>query len=297
MTIAASHVATLIAPAENPCLTHDVIDVASKAVAAVSTTILAQNIACDFFFEATDTAAQVLRGAVSDLPIDIAVQPAKGRRKRILLADMDSTMIEQECLDELADAAGAGAEVAAITAQAMAGEIEFEPALRARVSTLAGKPANLIDNVLANRITLMPGGRELVATMRANGGHCVLVSGGFVQFTSQIAATLGFHENHANRFELKDGSFTGNVVPPVLGREAKVEVLDATTARLGLAESDVIAVGDGANDLGMLQRAGTGVALHAKPIVAEAARIRIDHGDLTALLYLQGYSAADFVTA
>ena len=228
--------------------------------------------------------------------IDVAVQPTAGRRKHILLADMDSTMIGQECIDELADMAGVGERVSAITARAMNGELNFHEALIARVGLLAGLREEVIGQVLDSRITLAPGGPELVATMRANGGYAALVSGGFTAFSAPIAAALGFDEHRANTLLSGDGVLTGHVALPVLGREAKVEALyDIATAR-GLTPADVLAVGDGANDLGMLAAAGTGVALHAKPVVAAQADIRIDHGDLTALLYLQGYSADEFVT-
>ncbi|HKL04573.1 MAG TPA: phosphoserine phosphatase SerB [Roseovarius sp.] len=227
--------------------------------------------------------------------VDLVIQPADGRRKKMLLADMDSTMIEQECIDELADVAGVGDHVKDITARAMNGELDFEGALTERVALLKGLDASVIDTVLASRITYMPGGRTLLSTMKASGAHCVLVSGGFTAFTAQVAADLGFDENRANTLLIEDGKLTGDVARPILGRAAKVQALDEITARLGIAEADVIAVGDGANDLGMLGRAGFGVALHAKPSVAEQCDIRINHGDLTALLFLQGYSGDSFV--
>lgn len=231
---------------------------------------------------------------LQSLRVDLCVQPAVGRRKRMLLADMDSTMIRQECIDELADMAGVGAHVAAITARAMNGELEFEAALDERVALLKGLPVSVIDRVLAERITLMPGGKVLLATMKANGGHAALVSGGFTAFTARIAAMLGFDEHRANTLEAEGGLLTGTVARPILGRQAKVDALDQITARLGITAADVMAVGDGANDLGMLGRAGAGVALHAKPSVAAQCDLRINHGDLTALLHLQGYAAADF---
>jgi len=227
--------------------------------------------------------------------VDLVIQHAGGRRKKMLLADMDSTMIEQECIDELADVAGVGDHVKDITARAMNGELDFEGALTERVALLKGLDASVIDTVLASRITYMPGGRTLLSTMKASGAHCVLVSGGFTAFTAQVAADLGFDENRANTLLIEDGKLTGDVARPILGRAAKVQALDEITARLGIAEADVIAVGDGANDLGMLGRAGFGVALHAKPSVAEQCDIRINHGDLTALLFLQGYSGDSFV--
>jgi phosphoserine phosphatase len=234
----------------------------------------------------------VLDGA----PIDIVVQKAAGRRKRLLLADMDSTMIGQECLDELADYVGEKARVAAITERAMRGEIAFEPALRERVALLAGLPATVVNEVVAKRITLMPGGPTLVHTMRANGAHTCLVSGGFVQFTAPIAGLIGFAENRGNRLLVDAGGrFSGAVGEPILGRDAKLRTLMELRERLGLAAGETLVVGDGANDLLMIEAAGLGVAYHAKPIVAEAALARIDHGDLTALLYAQGYRRGDFV--
>jgi phosphoserine phosphatase len=225
---------------------------------------------------------------------DLAVQPAEGRRKRLLLADMDSTMIRQECIDELAAEAGVGAHVAAITARAMNGELEFEGALRERVALLRGLPAGVIDRVFDRRITFMPGGRELVATMRAQGARTALVSGGFTAFTSRVAAALGFDEHRANDLGIADGALTGTVAEPILGRAAKVQALEEISARLGITPAQAMAVGDGANDLGMLGLAGAGVALHAKPSVAAQCDLRVNHGDLTALLYLQGYAVTDF---
>jgi phosphoserine phosphatase len=226
--------------------------------------------------------------------VDLVVQPAEGRRKRVLLADMDSTMIRQECIDELADVAGVGAQVAAITARAMNGELDFEGALRARLRLLGGLDAGVIGRVLGERISFMPGGRELVATMKANGGYAALVSGGFTAFTEVVARELGFDEHRANALVIEDGRLAGRVAEPILGREAKVAALEEIAARLGISEAEVMAVGDGANDLGMLKRAGAGVALHAKPVVAAEVDIRINHGDLTALLYIQGYGRDDF---
>lgn len=227
--------------------------------------------------------------------VDLVVQPTAGRAKKMLLADMDSTMIEQECIDELAEEAGVGAHVREITARAMNGELDFDGALTERVALLKGLPEAVISRVLEQRITLMPGGRTLVATMRAQGAYAALVSGGFTAFTARVADLLGFDENRANTLLVDGGVLSGLVAQPILGRAAKIQALEEITTHLGLRETDVIAVGDGANDLGMLGRAGTGVALHAKPSVAAQCDVRINHGDLTALLYLQGYAKDQFV--
>lgn len=229
-----------------------------------------------------------------DMGVDLVCQPIEARRKKMLLADMDSTMIQQECIDELADEAGVGAHVADITARAMNGELDFEASLIERVALLKGMDEAVITKVLANRITYMPGGATLLATMKANGCHAALVSGGFTAFTSKVAADLGFDENRANVLSVENSKLTGDVIRPILGKAAKVQALEEITARLGLTPADVIAVGDGANDLGMLGAAGTGVALHAKPSVAAQCDVRINHGDLTALLFLQGYAKTDF---
>ncbi len=226
--------------------------------------------------------------------VDLVVQAAEGRRKKLLIADMDSTMIQQECIDELADEAGVGAHVAGITARTMNGELDFEDALRERVGLLKGLPATVIMQVVRDRITLMPGGPVLLATMKANGAYAALVSGGFTAFTSAIAGMLGFDENRANILMIEDNVLTGQVAEPILGRAAKVTALKEISARLGISVADAIAVGDGANDLGMLGLAGAGVALHAKPSVAAQCDLRVNHGDLTALLYIQGYTREEF---
>lgn len=263
-----------------------------------STYWLATGIACDIPLS-DDMAAEenlaLLRGAIAGSPVDVAVQDVESRRKRILIADMDSTMIGQECIDELAAEVGLKDMVAAITARAMNGEIAFEPALRERVALLKGLDVSVVDKVISSRITLTPGGIELVRTMKSKGGYTALVSGGFTSFTSRIAATIGFDENRANVLVEKDGKLVGEVTEPILGKQAKVDALNEIATRLGTTPANAIAVGDGANDLGMLHLAGSGVALHAKPAVAAEAQMRIDHGDLTALLYLQGYRKAEFV--
>ena len=255
---------------------------------------LAEDEACECDLPAAPADFEGLWAQAQAACVDLCLQPAAGRRKRVLLADMDSTMIGQECIDELADVAGIGAHVAAITARAMNGELDFEAALTERVALLRDLPVTVIAEVLASRITYTPGGAALVATMRASGGYAALVSGGFTAFTAAVAAHLGFDENRANRLEVADGRLTGRVIAPILGRAAKVAALEEICARLGCGPEAAIAVGDGANDLGMLGRAGAGVALHAKPAVAAQCSLRVNHGDLSALLFLQGYARADF---
>lgn len=286
------HVATLIARPGR--LSPALVESLCNAWGGGAVLWLAPDVAAEFPVAQPPANLWEVWDEVQALGVDLVVQPAAGRRKRLLIADMDSTMIGQECIDELADMAGVGPRVAEITARAMNGELDFEGALRARVGLLAGLDASVIDRVLAERITYTPGGRELVATMKAHGGHCVLVSGGFTAFAARVAADLGFDEHQANTLLIRDGRLTGRVAEPILGREAKVAALRSVAARLGITPAEAMAVGDGANDLGMLHLAGTGVALHAKPAVAAQCDIRINHGDLTALLYLQGYPREDF---
>jgi phosphoserine phosphatase len=257
---------------------------------------LAPERAADVIFSSDEPARvrDALIPAVADERVDVVVQPVAWRRKRLLVADMDSTMIEQECLDELADRIGLRARIAAITARAMAGEIDFESALKERVALLAGVTREQIAQTLS-LITLTPGGRALVSTMRAHGAHAALVSGGFTQFTQPIAARLGFHETHANQLEIAGDALSGGVIEPVQGREGKRLALETLRTKLGLTVAETLAVGDGANDLDMLREAGLGVAFHAKPKVAAAAAARVDHADLTALLYAQGYRQGDIV--
>ncbi|KQS97936.1 MULTISPECIES: phosphoserine phosphatase SerB [unclassified Rhizobium] len=291
-------VATLVANPSNPILTPALAEEAAAAVDASGLYWLADGVACDIALKDganPDWQEALLRGVVGDKPIDVVVQDAETRRKKLLIADMDSTMIGQECIDELAAEVGLKDKVAAITARAMNGEIAFEPALIERVALLKGLPLSVVGDVIAKRITLTPGGLELIATMKAKGYYTALVSGGFTVFTGPIAATLGFHENRANILIEKDGVLSGTVAEPILGKQAKVDALVDITTRLGISTSEAMAVGDGANDLGMLHLAGAGVALHAKPVVSSQVKIRIDHADLTALLYIQGYRKTDFV--
>jgi len=289
-------VATLIANPDNACLTPELAESVRLAVSSSAVYFLADNIACDLPLPGHSQNCEAqLTQQLGGLPIDWVVQEADDRRKKALIADMDSTLIEQECIDELAAEAGVGDRVAEITERAMRGEVEFESALRERVALLKGLPETIIQEVLSQRITLMPGGRELIATMKASKAYCALVSGGFTQFTSKISSILGFDEHRANSFQIENGLLTGSVIPPILGRDAKVSALQEVAEKNNLTNADIMAVGDGANDLGMLKLAGPGVALHAKPIVAEQARFRVDHGDLTALLYIQGYRKTDFV--
>ena len=272
---------------------------ASSAVGASAISWLGEATACDLVLPAgqdSDEAAARLRETLASEPIDIVVHDASVRRKKLLVADMDSTMIDQECIDELADEVGLKEPVAAITARSMNGEIAFEPALRERVALMKGLELSVVDRIIRERLTLASGGRTLVQTMHRNGAWTALVSGGFDVFTSRIAEKLGFHENRANRLIVADGSLTGEVAEPILGRAAKAQALSEIAISRDADAKDVLAVGDGANDLDMIRLAGMGVALHAKPAVAAEAKIRIDHGDLSALLYLQGYRQNEFVS-
>ena len=288
-------VVTLISP--RGCLNPALVESLRNAWGGGDAIWLSPDEAAEFTIAAVPNNRWDVWQDLQDQQVDLIVQAGAGRRKRMLLADMDSTMIRQECIDELAEEAGVGAHVRDITARAMNGELDFEGALIERVALMKGLGAEVIDRVLETRITFMPGGDMLVATMRAHGAHAALVSGGFTAFTERVAETLGFHENRANTLIIKDNALTGEVAQPILGREAKVAALEEITAWLGISPQDVIAVGDGANDLGMLGRAGTGVALHAKPVVAAECDVRVNHGDLSALLFLQGYARSDFVTA
>jgi phosphoserine phosphatase len=295
-----SLVATLICNPANPALDSTIVDGARAVLPSCGPAKwLFDEVAVDIPFTSSENIGAIagrLRAARGDLPVDIVVQPEVARRKKLFLADMDSTMIGQECIDELADFAGLKAHVAAITERAMRGEIEFEPALRERVALLKGLPARVIDEVLAERITLTPGGRELVGTMRAHGAYTCLISGGFTLFTRAVAEKIGFDENRGNELLIADGKLTGEVAEPILGRAAKLATLNELREAFDLDDLGTLVVGDGANDLGMIQSAGLGIAYHAKPAVAAAAHARIDHGDLTALLYAQGYRREEFVS-
>lgn len=288
------HVVTLLTNPETPVLDRVTVESLRNAWGGGEARWLDPGVAAEFDLETIPANRWEVWEDLQSLRIDMVLQGATGRKKRLLIADMDSTMIRQECIDELADEAGVGARVADITARAMNGELDFEGALRERVGLLKGLPEGVIAQTLRDRITLMPGGPVLLATMKSNGAYTALVSGGFTAFTSAIASTLGFDENRANTLHVADGKLTGMVAEPILGKEAKLLALNEITARLGITLADALAVGDGANDLPMLLAAGTGVALHAKPRVQAECEVRINHGDLTALLYLQGYAREDF---
>ncbi|MFT5508895.1 MAG: phosphoserine phosphatase [Hyphomicrobiaceae bacterium] len=262
--------------------------------------ILGMDRACEWHLDASpaELSAQLsaTRTALKAHPVDINLIAIDAhRRKRLLIADMDSTIIEQECIDEIADFAGCGAEVAAITERAMRGELDFDEALRVRVGLLAGLHTTALERVISERLTVTPGAKTLVATMAANNALCALVSGGFTFFTSRIAETVGFHENRANTLEMADGKLTGRPVPPILGRQAKLDALNEFCQTRAIPLASTLAVGDGANDLAMIKAAGLGIAYHAKPIVAAEADAELNHSDLTALLYLQGYHQSEFI--
>jgi phosphoserine phosphatase len=288
-------IATLLTNPETPKLDRVAVESLRNAWGGGDAVWLDPGVAAEFALQAVPANLWEVWDGFQAMGIDLAVQPAVGRKKRMLIADMDSTMIQQECIDELADEAGVGAYVAGITARAMNGELDFEAALRERVGLLKGLEEAVIARVIRDRITLMPGGQALVATMRGNGGYAALVSGGFTVFTGAIAGVLGFDENRANTLLVEGGRLTGAVAEPILGKAAKVQALEEISARLGISPAEAVAVGDGANDLGMLGIAGMGVALHAKPSVQAECQLRVNHGDLTALLYLQGYRREEFL--
>jgi len=288
------YTATLLSNPAEPSLEPALVESLRNAWGGGDALWLAPDEAAEFTLDTLPDNQWEVWADLQNMGVDLVIQQTEGRRKKMLLADMDSTMIQQECIDELAEEAGVGARVKDITARAMNGELDFDGALTERVGLLKDLPETVITKVLNERITLMPGGPALLATMKADGAYAALVSGGFTAFTSKVAAELGFDENRANTLHVADGKLTGEAGRPILGRQAKVDALEQITAKLGITEGDVMAVGDGANDLGMLKRAGAGVALHAKPSVAAECDIRINHGDLTALLYVQGYSRDDF---
>lgn len=293
---------TLIADPATPLLSDTHLRAAAVAVPNAGRPLwLAPGIAADLPFAPPAGAdnrrlADAVRAALDGAPLDVVVLAEDGRRKHLLVADMDSTLIEQECIDELADAVGLRAHVAAITERSMRGEIDFEPALRERVALLHGLTLDTAIGIFHDRITLTPGARTLVQTMRFHGATTLVASGGFTIFTALVAAALGCDRHVANTLVIVDGRLTGELAEPIFGRDAKREVLQRHRDTAGLTLADTMAVGDGANDLAMLAAAGLGVAFRAKPAVAAVAHARIDHGDLTALLYLQGYAREEFVS-
>lgn len=291
-----SHVLTLIGNSSTE-LTQDHVDAVAGAIAgAGAPDWLKPEHACDLHLDTGVPAAlEAARSALNGATIDIVYQPTAHRRKKLLVADMDSTIIEQECIDELADALGIRDAISEITERAMRGELDFEPALRERVGLLKGLAETELQRVYETQITETPGGRMLCATMAAHGGTCALVSGGFTFFTERVAKSVGFTSNQANTLLVENGALTGKVSDPILGREAKVSALKNLTAELKIDPRETMAVGDGANDLGMIGEAGLGVAFRAKPVVAAAAPAQINHGDLTALLYIQGYRSDEIV--
>ena len=290
------NVLVLISGPAHPALNDGAITCAVDVLRAQGTTVgapdwLAPEVACDIPFDSP------LGGPSSGVvmtALDGVVVPAAGRRKRLLVADMESTMIENEMLDELADFLGLREKIAGITARAMNGEIDFAAALEERVGLLKGLPIARLDEA-AGRIRYTPGGATLVATMKKHGATCALVSGGFTYFTALVRQALGFDLDAANVLKHDGRVLSGMVEPPILGKEAKLATLERLAAERGLPIGDTLCVGDGANDLPMLKAAGLGAAFHAKPVVAAEVQVRIDHGDLTALLYLQGYRRSDFV--
>jgi len=283
---------TLIADPKKEPLTQAFVDsmapsLGLQGITVAKTQWLKEGVACDLYIDAP--AAAYIQEILRDHPYDGVVQPVANRVKKLIISDMDSTMITVECIDELADFVGKKSEVSIITERAMNGELDFESALRERVALLKGLPESVLQQCYDERVKMMPGAKELVQAARRIGAHCVLVSGGFTFFTARVAAELGFHEHYSNTLIVKDGQLTGEVASPILGKEAKLQTLEDTCKKLGITPDDVLAIGDGANDLPMLLAAGLGVAYHAKPVVRAQAKAQINHCDLSALIYTQGY--------
>ncbi len=291
-----THILTLIANvAAHPLEERDIALARDALPRAGAPDWLSDGEACDIPFTPDAAHAAQVRAALGNVPFDIIIQPMEQRRKRLLVADMDSTLIGQECIDEIAGLLGLKAKVAAITERAMRGELAFEPALRERVALLEGLEEKALQAVFDERITLNAGARTLARTMRANGAHTVIVSGGFTYFTARVMERAGFDAHQANELEMRDGKLTGRVIEPILGQQAKLDALRRHRRSLGLAAEETLGLGDGANDLAMIAEAGLGIAYRAKPIVAAAADARIDHGDLTGVLFAQGYRRGAFV--
>lgn len=291
-----AYVLSIIANPENPVIDDDVLGLLRSLCPDSDVKILAPGVACEASIAQTDPdQLGAVRDALKDAPLDLNLLPIEKRRKKLLIADMDSTIIEQECIDELAAYMGKEKEVAAITARAMRGDMEFDAALRARVSLLAGLPVDALEDTYRQRLTVSPGARQLVQTMKHHGAITALVSGGFTFFANRIGEKLGFDFVQANELLIMHGKLSGQVAAPILGRAAKQNALLQYAGQNNIDLEETLAVGDGANDLSMLVRAGLGVAFRAKPAVAESAQARITHGDLTALLYLQGIPQTDFI--
>jgi len=293
------HILTLLSNPGKTILTPEIAERARRALVGESGPVdwLADRIACEVPFAGMSprAATAAARRALDGYPVDVVAQPRAGRRKRLLVADMDSTIITVETIDELAALAGVGDKVRAITERAMAGALDFSASLRARVAMLEGLEEAALERVFRDTVRLTPGARALVRTMRAHGAHTVLVSGGFTYFTSRVAALAGFNANQGNRLEVDNGRLTGCIVEPIVNRDSKQRALERLASDRGMVLADTMAVGDGANDIGMLRVAGLGVAFRAEETVAEQAAARVDHGDLTALLYLQGYRGSEIL--
>lgn len=289
-----SSILCLVTNPADPDLSPTLVDAVARETGG-DLNWLAQSIACEIIAPKSTDALQIAREVVADFAVDCAIVSPENRRKKLLIADMDSTMINEECIDELADALGFKEQVADITARAMNGEMDFTEALDTRVALLKGLNQKIVEEVRRERITLAPGGRALVKTMKEYGAYASLVSGGFTFFADFIAKRIGFDEARANVLEFDGDVLTGTVARPIVDKDTKIDRLNALLTERDIAREQTIAVGDGANDLPMLHGAGMGVALHAKPTVAAEAPFRVDHGDLTALLYLQGYSEDEII--
>ena len=291
------NILTLISNAANPALNDEIVNSYAAGLENVTAiSWLSEGVAVDILFDGDlDKARENLGPDLAGEKFDFAFQSAEHRQKKLLVADMDSTIIQCECIDELADFAGLKAKVSAITQAAMRGELDFEQALRERVALLTGMEADVLEKVYSERVRLMPGAIALIKTMNAKGANTVLVSGGFTFFTSRIAEVTGFQTNRANVLEIRNGKLTGQVLDPVVDSSTKINSLIEFREMAGLSPEQTMAVGDGANDIPMIREAGLGVAYHPHPAAAEAADITLRHADLRALLYLQGYADSDFV--